>query len=266
MIKPNGNLKPKPFLKKLISKGSIADNGSSMLVISTINNRNPEHKFLPTNIYNENAFGGDSYTVKKVPEIKSIYLEIYELIKDLKDTFCFYKIKGNYVANKDAFEYSYYLIPKDAILNDHYRAGNKNVAMHKNNRNNIIIEINPNYIFDEKYVSIFVNKGNSVINDNVIIPIIKISDDGTSGFNLIDFHSYIKDINNGFTKTTYPIDILNDGKYPVILSGFRGNSSDFKYMAHLVVKTMKVGDISYKQGFIFDYNSPSISKIQELYI
>jgi hypothetical protein len=50
MIKSNGNLRPKPFLKQLITKGSIADNGSNMLVISTFNRRNPEQAFLPTNI------------------------------------------------------------------------------------------------------------------------------------------------------------------------------------------------------------------------
>lgn len=266
MIKSNGNLRPKPFLKQLISKDSIADNGSNMLVISTFNRRGPEQAFLPTNIYNENAFGGDGYTLNKVPEIKDIYLEIYEFIKDLKDTFCFYKMKGNYVASKNAFEYSYYLIPNSAVLNDCYRVKNKKVANDRYNVSNIIVELDPNYIFEEDYVAKFVNKGNSVIKNDPIIPVIDIYSDGSSGFNLIDFHSYIINRYMQLTKTSYPVCDLSDGKYPVILKGYRGNSSHFTYMAHLVVKTMTVGDFSYKQGFIFDYNSPSIFKIQELYI
>lgn len=266
MIKSNGNLRPKPFLKHLISKGSIADNGSSKHVIATCNNRNEKYKFTPESIYNENAFSRDRYLLNKFPEIEDIYLDAFYAIKDIKDTFVLYKMKGNYVASKNAFEYSYYLIPNNAVLNDCYRVKNKKVANDRNNISNIIVELDPNYIFSENYVSNFVNKGNSVIKNDPVIPVLDIYSDGNSGFNLIDFHSYIVNRYMHLSKTSYPICDLDDGKYPVIFKGFRGNSSHFTYMAYLVVKTMKVGDVSYKQGFIFDYNSSSISDIKELRI
>lgn len=237
MIKSNGNLKPKPFLKTKFDKASDSNTGSKSIVLKA-----KEVNFL------------SKYIANKFPEFPAIKDKIAEKISGfLEESFYLIKFKGN---NHGSFvEYSYYLIPVEAVLNCCYRT---------KTRNNLILELNPNYIFDEDYVSNFIGENKFDI-DNEIIPTVIIDNSGQHI--LIDFHSYINTTlyTKKYTKTNLDVNDYRDGKYPVILKGSRGNSSHFEYMAHIVIKTHEVCEgIFNKQGYIFDYNLEIISDLEEL--